>query len=321
MRAPRRARGVALLAALIMVALAAIAATAIAFNAGIFARRSIGVYDQAQALYIAQGAEALAMYALRQDAAGSNPQSLVDSPDEAWATPYGPVQLADGVILEAGLEDLQGRFNINNLITNNGLADPVAGKEFEQLLSLLGLDTRWRGLITDWIDADDQPSVPDGAEDSTYLGINPGYRTPNLPISSISELLALPGMTRKIYERLAPYIAALPPGTPVNLCTASGEVLDAMLGQQAYSSDAGQLTEQRKNGCFPTLPVFTNALDAQQRALISGRIGENSEYFRLRSWITIGTTRFTLYSLIHRRGAGSQGNMQVRTVLRTFGTE
>jgi hypothetical protein len=46
------------------------------------------------------------------------------------------------------------------------------------------------------------------------------------------------------------------------------------------------------------------------------RIGDSSFYFRLRSYITIGTTRLTLYSLIHRDPGG-----QIRPILRTFGTD
>lgn len=49
---------------------------------------------------------------------------------------------------------------------------------------------------------------------------------------------------------------------------------------------------------------------------IDKRVAEKTSYFRLYSWVSIGTTRFALYSLLHRDGSG-----QVRPVLRTFGTE
>jgi hypothetical protein len=53
----------------------------------------------------------------------------------------------------------------------------------------------------------------------------------------------------------------------------------------------------------------------QAQAGLAGRIGTSSNYFRLRSIITIGTSRFTLYSLLYNRDG------QVRPILRTFGTE
>ena len=54
----------------------------------------------------------------------------------------------------------------------------------------------------------------------------------------------------------------------------------------------------------------------EQFQKIASRVSDNSRFFRLRSWITIGTTRFTLYSLINRDDGG-----QIRPILRTFGTE
>ena len=43
---------------------------------------------------------------------------------------------------------------------------------------------------------------------------------------------------------------------------------------------------------------------------------ESSNYFRANVWVTIGTTQFTLYSLLARGGRGP-----VRTILRSFGAE
>jgi general secretion pathway protein K len=309
----RGQRGVALLTAVVLVAIAAITATAIAFNSTMDARRGIAVFTVAQALRFAEGAEAMAAYTLREDLQ----QNRVDALNESWAMPYGPTEFDTGVLIEARLEDQQGRFNINNLVDGNGVADPIAREEFERLLALLGLDSRWAQLLTDWIDRDIEPGFPDGAEDSSYLGQSPPYRTPNMPVTSITELMALPGMTRAIYQRLQPYLAALPPGTTVNVCTAPGAVLDAMTpGRQEFSLDEPQLAKRRESGCFPTLPEFKATMNEEQFQRIANRVSDNSRYFRLRSWITIGTTRFTLYSLINRDAGG-----QIRPILRTFGTD
>jgi general secretion pathway protein K len=307
-------RGVALMMAIIIVALSALAATAIAYSTVLNSRRAAGIFTLEQATRVAEGAEAMAAYALREDLKSQphGPDSLTD----AWATPYGPVEIEAGVTLQANVEDLQGRFNINNLIDSNGVADPVAREIFDRLLTLLGMETRWSGLITDWIDADSQPVFPDGAEDSEYASQSPPYRTPNMPISSISELLALPGFGRQNYEKLRPYIAALPPGQVINHCTAPGVVLDALLGgKQEFSNNEELLTEKRKNGCFPLRSDLKAATPAQQWTKVERYVSDRSLYFRLHSTVAIGTTEFTLYSLINRDGG------QIRTVLRTFGTE
>jgi general secretion pathway protein K len=309
-------RGIALLVAIVLVAIATITATAIAFNSGLTARRGVAAFSASQALRVAEGAEALAGYALKED---FNTPPRVDSPDQAWAQPFGPTEFDTGVILEAALEDQQGKFNINNLIDDKGVADPLAREDFERLLTLLDLDAHWAALTTDWIDADTQPTFPGGAEDANYQSQVPAYRVPNVPVTSISELLALPGFGRANYQKLAPYISALPTGSNLNICTASGNVLDAMTpAQRSFSLDATSLAKRREKGCFPTMPEFQATMTPAQwtHGDLSRRLTDRTEYFRLRSYVTIGTTRLTLYSLIHRDSGG-----QIRPILRSFGTE
>jgi general secretion pathway protein K len=305
-------RGIALITAMVLVAIAAVLATAIGFSSAMAARRATTVFGADQSLLAGEGGEAMAAYVLRLSTSGTTALS----PDQPWAQPYGPFELGEGVTLEfAQIEDQQGKFNINNL-ASNGASDPTSIEQFQRLLALLGLETKWAGILADWIDADTTPNNPDGAEDSVYLTQTPPYRAANMPVTSISELLVMPGFGRDRYNRLAPYITALPPGTTINICTASGQVLDALSGKSEYSNDASILAALRKDkGCAPTLPIFTASVATQAQAGLAGRIGTTSQYFRLRSIITIGTARFTLYSLLYNRDG------QVRPILRTFGTE
>ncbi len=316
----RAQRGIALLTAIILVAIAAVLATAIAFSSAMSARRASTVFGADQSLLVAEGAEAMAAYVLKQ----SGPNSTQDTLSQPWAQSYGPFELLPGVSLDfLQLEDAQGKYNINNLAPG-GTTNPTAVAEFQRLLVSLGLEPKWAPLIADWIDADDTPNFPDGAEDSVYLAQTPPYRTANLPVTSVSELLALPGFGRDRYNALLPYISALPPGSPLNVCTAQGLVLDAISGKQEYGLNPAQLlTRRQQEGCFPTLTVFQSSLaGAQQTPQTAGatsqgtQLGTQTSYFRLRTFITIGTARFTLYSLLQRDGAG-----QIHVVLRTFGTE
>jgi general secretion pathway protein K len=310
-----RQRGVALITAIILVAIAAVLATAIGYASAMSARRAGTQFGADQSFLAAQGAEAMAAYVLRVSSQ-NNPQFSLDQP---WAQAYGPFELTDGVLLEfAQIEDEQGKFNINNLAPS-GPTNKNAIILFQQLLTLVGLETKWAGIIADWIDTDNEPNQPDGAEDSTYTSQNPPYRAANLPITSISELLALPGFGRARYDRIAPYITALPPGTDINICTASGVLLDAIAQKVEWSSDPAALDNERRmsNGCFPQLNTFlTSGLSDQAKQIASIFLAGSTQYFRLRSFITIGTARFTLYSLLYRDASG-----QVRPILRTFGTE
>jgi hypothetical protein len=49
---------------------------------------------------------------------------------------------------------------------------------------------------------------------------------------------------------------------------------------------------------------------------VAGRYSDTSSYFRLTTRVTLGTTEFTLYSLLWRSQAGGK----VTPLLRTFGT-
>ena len=324
-------QGVALLTAIILVALAAVVATAIAWQSSLSARRAVAVFTVAQSLALAEGAEAMAAYALR-DNRKKSPQLV--APNQNWAKPYGPVEIEPGAVLEASLEDQTGKFNLNSVVMapagpgpgapaapgappaakGGWVGNPAGVAQFETLLQALNLDVSYAARLVDWIDSDDQPTFPGGGEDSYYLAQVPAHRVPNLPLTSISELLAM-GMDRASYDRLAPLVTALPPNTKLNICTAPGEVLDAISGVRSYALDPKQLALQRQqNPCFPDLAGFTSGMSATQKAGLS--IGTTSAFFRLRTWITIGTTRFSLYSLIEQDQSG-----QTRPILRTFGTE
>jgi general secretion pathway protein K len=315
-RAARRAQqGVALLVAVLLVALGTILAAAIAYENAMTARRGIATYAFDQALLVQQGAEALAAYGLREVWRSDQQYTYAN---QGWAKPYGPLEVVPGVMLEASLEDMQGRFNINNLVRQDGTADQVEVTAFQQLLVNVGLETKWAGYLVDWIDRDIVPSVPDGAEDSVYMGQTPPYRTPNRYITSSSELLALPGFGRDRYLAIAPYIAALPYGTTVNTCTAAGVVLDAFLGHTEFSTGE-TLAQNRQSapGCFPKLSDFQVAFGTNPQLWggVAKKVGNSSHYFRLSSLITIGSVEFNLYSLLYQDG---QNAGSVRPILRSY---
>lgn len=320
-----------MLVAILLVALATILAAAVAYENAMTARRGTATYAFDQSLLIAQGAEALAAYGLRQ-IRQSDPQHIY--PGQGWDKPLGPVEVVPGVMLEASLEDLQGRLNLNNLVNKDGTPNTAYVTAFAQLLEMLGLEPKWAGLVIDWIDYDIVPQNPDGAEDSVYMGQVPPYRTANRYITSASELLALPGFGSDRYQKLAPYVSALPKDTQINVCTAPGLVLDAFIGagHSEFGANPQQLAQNRGNstGCFPTLANYVALLKPQTPSNVGANVaptvgqnprqgsvaqyfGQSSNYFRLTSFITVGSTEFNLYSLLYQ-----DTNGMVRPIQRSF---
>lgn len=314
-------QGVALVTAVLIVALAAMLAINVEFNGYLDQRRTANAFAVDQSFEVALGGEAWASDSLRRDKLQS---PKTDDFTEEWATPIPPIPLEEiGGEFEGQLEDLQGRFNLNNLVQydggGQGTVDEAAVERLQRLLEFVELEPKWAKLIADWIDSDNNPQFPDGAEDTVYTGLSPPYRTANMPITRTSELLALPEFGLERYKKLAPFITALPAGTPINLCTASAELLDAIVdGRREFTAAREGMKQTRQQRCFPNKEEFEQALsDDQKRQLNDATvIDETSDYFLATIWVTLGTHRFTLYSLLYR----TDGSNQVRPILRSYGT-
>lgn len=316
-RAPlrRRARGIALLVALILVALCTAIAAALAFDTGLGLRRAQGGLAQDQALLLAGGAEAVAAEILADDLAfGNTPVHEA----QRWHNPIGPLEPLPGVRVSAQLTDLQGRFNLNSLVTAEGRVDPVALEVFRGLLTRLDLEPEWAERMADWIDADDQ-ALPAGAEDAVYSSATPSYRTPGRPITTVAELLALPEFGAARYARLAPFVAALPRDATLNLCTTSAELLDALADERQWTGAPEALARNRERGCFPTPAAFRGTMppDRFERLQRSLGITDRSRHFGLTMQADVGSNTFTLYSLL--RGApDTTGPTRIRVMSRQF---
>ena len=319
----RRQRGVALLVAIVIFAVATTVAAAITYNKAMTARRAAATFTMEQALQAGMAAEALAAIALQNDGGKSKTETTQD-----WAQVQPPLEIeGTGIWIQAQLEDMQGRFNLNSVVTwdnqaNTFVPDQHQLSVFRTLLADLDIDVAYADLLVDWIDPDIAPSSNSGGggEDTLYMSQTPAYRPPNTFITHASELLALPNFGRENYQKIAPYVTALPNDAVVNICTASALVLNTTRNdpQNQREFEDETLRQARENGCFPANPtVYSGVIsDPQNRAEVERRIDVRSSWFRLRTNIRIGTAEFVLYSLLFREG----GN-KVRTVQRSFGSE
>ena len=289
-----RLRGVALITALLITALAGSLAATLAWDNALDVRRTMVSLYRDQAIQVAIGSEGWVRSILREDAV----QSQNDHLDEIWATdiPALPIdsEAVQGQIF-GKIEDLQGRFNVNNLVDSSGEPDPVILAQFERLLLALELDPRLAETTMDWLDPDQNETIPGGAEDPMYSGLIPPYRTADQAITNVTELAALDGMDSVSFEILLPHVIALPRGTPINVNTATVPVLQS-LGESIDLSAAEGLVEQRSGGFVDYSTVFDTLVDQDMIPWLA----ESSQYFQLLAVVQIDTVRVSLFTVLFR---------------------
>jgi hypothetical protein len=96
-------------------------------------------------------------------------------------------------------------------------------------------------------------------------------------------------------------------------------LLDALVaGRRQFTLARDNTMETLTQSCFPNKQDYESGLTADEKTeLVQGKvIDQTSSYFRSTIWVTIGTTQFTLYSLLYRSG----NNGLVRPILRSHGT-
>lgn len=217
-----RQRGVALITALLVVALASVAAVSLTASHQLDLRRAQTSQAAGQAQLHAMSVEALAAEAARE--AQIDPEQAAQMLDEDCRTPPFATEVA-GVAVEVRLEDLHCRINLNNLVDAEDEETEDAFVELAELLRRDHDDFRLDpdeviAALRDWVD----PEV----EDDWYSRQDPPYRPANRPLAASSELLQVRGVDVESYRILEPYVAALPEtGTRFNALAAPETLREA----------------------------------------------------------------------------------------------
>lgn len=294
-----RQQGVALITALLVVAIATVAAVAMATRQQMDIRRTAGLLHSEQAYAFSLGAESWAQVVLARD----KRDSKIDTLYEDWST-QPPVSVVEGGSIIGRILDLQGRFNVNSLVDGNGVADKDAIERYKRLLNRLDLDEALADPLADWIDSNIDVLFPDGAEDEAYLGASTPYRAANRLVADISELRLVKGYEPEVIEKLRPFIAALPEATPLNVNTASAEVLSTV-AENMTLSDGESLVETRGEDGFETVAKFTEEKElGSKQKLNPDQLSVESDWFLMVSEANIGLSRARLASLIQRTDKG-----------------
>lgn len=264
-------RGVAIVLAMGVVALAAMAATAVMVTQSTWARRiELGAdYAQAETL-IAVGVD-WTRALLRADRQASR----VDTLDEPWAQKLPPIPVENGS-LAGFIEDQQGRFNLNNLV-RDGQRDSVQLAHFQALLGILGL--------------------PPGLGESLAAQL----QATASPLVDVAELALIPGFDDGVRLRLRPFVSVLPVFTPINVNTASAELIAAVV-QDLELDAARSLVDKRQRVYLRDYTEFMNQLPRGARAAKED-IAFGSNYFLVQLRVSVGDAQARGSALLARTSA------------------
>ncbi|TAK83879.1 MAG: general secretion pathway protein GspK [Betaproteobacteria bacterium] len=261
-------RGVAVVLAMGVVALAAIAAAAMLASQGTWSRRAELTSEHVQAQALAQAGVDWARAVLSDDRRSSG----VDHLGEPWALRLPPVPVDNGE-LAGQIEDQQGAFNLNNLLKNGAVSPPYV-QQFRRLLRILDL--------------------PDALADA--------YLAAGRPLIDAAELATVPGFDEAVRARLRPFITALPRFTAVNVNTASPEVLATVI--EGLDLDAArELVAQRGRAYFRDRAEFLAQLPPGAVAGAND-VATGSDFFQASVRVTIGGAQARGTALLARQGAG-----------------
>jgi general secretion pathway protein K len=297
----RRARGVALLTALLVVALAGAIVAALLDDGGIALARTANVQRAAQADALATGLEDWAIQVLRRDLLIDD----IDARGDLWAQPLPPTPVPGGRI-GGRMRDLGGCFNLNNLAGPNGV-DEVQLELFRRLLAALKLDPGIADAAADWVDADLMPGAIRGAEDAAYLGLPRPYRAANGRFVDASELRLVRGVDAAAWRLLAPQVCALPQRTRINANTAGAPLLQALSprldagGARRLFADGG--ARHRDFAAFREALQQAGVADPVEQAAVERLVAFSSPYFLAQAEVVLDGIPFAYTSVIERRDA------------------
>ncbi len=286
-------QGVALIMVLLVVTLATFIAVAMTTRQQLNIRRTANIIHSEQATLYALAGESWVKHILFDD--GNN--TTIDNFNEIWATALPPLPISGGFI-QVQLEDLQSRFNLNNLVLDDqpSLPDILI---FERLLTLLNLSPDLAQVVVDWIDSNQEPQLPHGAEDNVYLIKTPAYRTANRLLRSRSELRLLAGFDTDSYHQLLPYISVLPTRTAINVNTVPVPLLMALV-EGLSETDAQTLIAARLEKPFNSLQDFLIQDALAGLKVETSNLALASHYFRFTASVQVERGKAYLNSILHR---------------------
>lgn len=298
----RQQRGAALLTAMVIVTLVTTVASAMIWQQWRAIQVEAAERTQTQAQWILNGALDWARLILREDKRAAFTQGqIADHLGEPWAMPLAEARLSTflaaernttddagpDAFLSGAISDAQARYNLRNLV-QNGKVVPEEQTSLLKLCDLVGVSTQTGIRLMEALTAAFLAQPP-----------QPGGIVPLLPprVEQLSWLHLDPSHLK----RLAPHLVLLPDVTPINLNTASKEVMAAVIpGMDLATAERVVQSRQRKHlritdDLFPIIGFTPSSLNMT-------RIDTKTDFFEIVGTLRLDELIVSQRSLVKRVG-------------------
>ena len=295
-RRPDYQQGIALITVLLVLAVVTVALVAMSSDRQMDIRRTQNQVRAIQAWSYVHGLETWAEQQLRTDLA----ENGFDADSDNWSQPLPVTSIAQGNI-EAGIIEFQGRIHLNNLLVEGQASDPDV-QRLKRLFVYLDIKPERVDAMLDWIDSDMEIRYPNGAEDETYGRISPPYRSANSPFSDVSELLQVQGFSQEDYEKLLPYVYVANAYEPLNVNTASPEVLRCLA--DGIKKNRAESIHMAHGKPFENVEDFLKDEAMVGISVDKKSLAVTSKHFLLSGKINMGSNAWMFQSQLRRDGDG-----------------
>ena len=287
-------RGMVLLLVLLVVALLAAVLTELSFSTLVDMRLAETFRDTTRATYLARGGLEVGQMILKDD------DNAYDATDELWAIGVQQYPVADGAI-SIEISDLDGRVDLNRLVTRGVNINVVIKDRYLRLLEELGADRPdiLVNTLIDWIDSDEELSV-NGAESPNYGSRDVPYKCKNGPLDSLDELELVEAYSPELLKKLRPHVTAYG-SAKVNVNTASREVLLSLAEEMDLTAVETLLAARQEEPL--TAVVMIKDLPGMESlyGFIYLHLDVKSQYYQIASTARVNDGRTTLSAVVAKQ--------------------
>jgi len=289
-RSPQKQQGIALITVLMIMAIMITVAATMTGRLTLSLKRTEGLIFSQSVYWYGQAAADFGRMVLEEDFSDSEVVNL----DQNWALQDMVFPLENGSI-SGQFRDMRSCFNLNALITQD--EDDIRATQitqFQSLLEELDISDYNAEIIAestrDWVDSNSTSDASQGAEDSIYEARGVAHLAANQLMVDVSELRAVQGVSQNIYERIEPYLCAIPTTEQkINVNTVSieqGELLYSLFEKDFDLSvdEFVSLLEDRPSSGWDSVDDFLASSILSELAVtaeIKGQLSVTSEYFQL----------------------------------------